>query len=354
MKDYRLAYRFCVIKGTATIDGDDWRMTEEETAYQSRVKASQSFDQAKKDFAEEASQAGTKSRKDEDLIWYQAESDKGGGRRIHYLRYDEIPLGKNDSEPKYFVLESGTCWLEDNVRKERREIVPDEKGQYEDTAEGSIRNPEHPMVFSRRSETDKYIRIRKILTKAVSTVFFDGLYPDELEQELRKRAVKLESPKKLYNLVKKAFCQGVDSCTFLICSDWLYTEYADWAHSLGWEPGNRHLPEKLANYLNYRFDKEDGLIDENVSFQSYQKKCERIKYAMEGWIEEEDVEMLPDQTVGNIILDDVFIDGFPLLFIADFDLLADVPEEEADKAQRGYDELQVAYVSFKDHFEFHS
>ena len=64
--------------------------------------------------------------------------------------------------------------------------------------------------------------------------------------------------------------------------------------------------------------------------------------------------MLPDQTVGNLILDDVFIDGFPLLFIADFDLLADVPEEEADKAQRGYDELQVAYVSFKDHFEFHS
>ena len=373
MKDYRQAFRFCVIKGTLSV-GDaptDWRITETEEAYQSREKAKRTFDHTRKALVPIATAMGTKVRIEDGILWYVEGST--GSPMVHYLRYEEIPLEKRKeplkedeedlsgfgmppleaalSPVEERVLETGTCFLCENARIENREVRPSQTGEDEYTAEGSPKDSRHPMTFTRRRATTVWSRIRLTLEKARSTVFFGGLYPDELEDELRKRAVKLETPRKLYSIVRRVFWdQGVRSCSILIDSDWLKSEYEDWQHSLGWEPGNEDLPDYLSDYLNYRFLKEEGQIDERMTFRRYTRLREQRARAF--WYDDDkkmdpSAASLPLPFLLGIDLYGTWDDSFPLLLKVYFNFGADVPEDHASRMQEANDELARAYLAFR-------
>jgi len=370
MKDYRQVFRFCVIKGTATIgeNSSDWRINEDEEAFQSREKATKAFDSAQKAMIPIAEAMGTKARKEEGIVWFLEEST--GTTLFHYLRYEEIPLvkqgmehKKEEDDPFGFIplkpslspveeriLETGTCSLGKNVRSERREVLPSHDGGDEYTVDGSPKNPDHPMTFTRQRSTATYSEIRLTLEKARSTVFFGELYPDELDDELRKRAVKLESPRKLYSVVKKAFRdQGVRKCSLLISSDWLRSEYEEWCHSLSWEPDNEDLPDYLSDYLNYRFLKDEGLIDEKMTLNRYL----RLRELRSVWYDDNDemepsAAALPDPFVFGVDLEGTWDDSFPLLLKVYFNFEAeDVPADRARAVQDANEELADAYLSYK-------
>lgn len=373
MKDYRQAFRFCVIKGTLSV-GDaptDWRITEDEEAFQSRERATNSFDQTKKALIPIARLRGTKVRKEDGILWYVEGST--GSPMVHYLRYEEIPLEKRKeplkedeedlsgfgmppfeqslSPAEERVLETGNCFLGENARIENREVRPSQTGEDEYTAEGSPKDSRHPMSFTRRRATTVWSRIRLTLEKARSTVFFGGLYPDELEDELRKRAVKLETPRKLYSIVRRVFWdQGVRSCSILIDSDWLRSEYEDWQHSLGWEPGNEDLPDYLGDYLNYRFLKEEGQIDERMTFRRYTRLRELRARAF--WYDDDkkmdpSAASLPLPFLLGVDIYGTWDDSFPLLLKVYFNFGADVPEDQASRMQDANDELARAYLAFR-------
>lgn len=371
MKDYRQAFRFCVIKGTMSVGNDstDWRITETEEAFQSRERARKTFDRAQEALIPIAKARGTKARCEEGIIWFVEEST--GSPLFHYLRYEEVPLEngkssrqKEEDDPFGFamphfkpavspvkerVAESGSCYLRENARLENREIRPCQDSEDGFTAEGSPKNPDHPMTFTRRRATSDWSRIRQILEKARSTVFFGGLYPDELEDELRKRAVKLETPRKLYSLVKKVFWdQGIRNCSLLIDSDWLRSEYEDWLHSLGWEPGNEDLPDYLRDYLNYRLLKEEGQIDERMTFHRYT----RLREMRAMWYDDEKrmdpaAANLPLPFVFGVDIDDTWDESSPLLLRVYLNFKADVPEDYASRMQDANDELAKAYLAFR-------
>jgi hypothetical protein len=63
MKDYRLVYRLCVIRGSFIPPGEntDWSFHEEEEAFQSREKARSSFLSQRDTLAQEAVAAGGRS-----------------------------------------------------------------------------------------------------------------------------------------------------------------------------------------------------------------------------------------------------------------------------------------------------
>ena len=373
MKDYRQVFRFCVIKGTASVESapDDWRITEGENAFQSRERAHKAFDQAKEALIPIARLRGTKVRKEDDILWFVEESS--GSPLVHYLRYEEIPLERQKgpreededdlsgflmpileparSPAEERVLETGTCFLTENARIENREVRPSPTGEDEYTAEGSPKDSRHPMTFTRRWTTAVWSKLRQTIEKARSTVFFGGLYPDELEDELRKKAVRLETPRKLYSLVRRVFWdQGVRSCSILIDSDWLRSEYEDWQHSLGWEPGNEDLPDYLSDYLNYRFLKEEGQIDERMTFRRYTRLRELRARAF--WYDDDkkmdsSAASLPLPFLLGIDLYGTWDDSFPLLLKVYFNFEADVPEDHASRMQEANDELARAYLAFR-------
>ena len=373
MKDYRQVFRFCVIKGTASVESapDDWRITEGENAFQSRERAHKAFDQAKEALIPIARLRGTKVRKEDDILWFVEESS--GSPLVHYLRYEEIPLERQKgpreededdlsgflmpileparSPAEERVLETGTCFLTENARIENREVRPSPTGEDEYTAEGSPKDSRHPMSFTRRWTTAVWSKLRQTIEKARSTVFFGGLYPDELEDELRKRAVKLETPRKLYSIVRRVFWdQGVRNCSILIDSDWLRSEYEDWQHSLGWEPGNEDLPDYLSDYLNYRFLKEERQIDERMTFRRYTRLREQRARAF--WYDDDkkmdsSAASLPLPFLLGIDLYGTWDDSFPLLLKVYFNFEADVPEDHASRMQEANDELARAYLAFR-------
>lgn len=370
MKDYRQAFRFCVIKGTLSV-GDaptDWRITETEESYQSREKAKRTFDHTRKALAPIARAMGTKVRKEDGILWFVEEST--GSPLVHYLRYEEIPLEKQKeplkedeedlsgfrmptfeqslSPAEERVLETGTCFLGDNARIENREVRPAPPGEDEYTAEGSPKDKRHPMRFTRRRSTSTYSKIRLTLERARSTVFFGGMYPDQLEDELRRRAVKLESPRKLFTTVRKAFEQGVRSCSLLIDSDWLRMEYADWQHSLGWEPGNEYLPDELTDYLNFQFLKQAGFLDERMTIRRYRSLRERMDRQMYDGDVPEAGQLLPEPVVSVDELMGAREEDFPLLLTVWFGI-SDAHDEKVEKAERTYEEISGAYHAFVRH-----
>jgi len=370
MKDYRQAFRFCVIKGTLSV-GDaptDWRITETEEAYQSREKAKRTFDHTRKALAPIARAMGTKVRKEDGILWFVEEST--GSPLVHYLRYEEIPLEKQKeplkedeedlsgfrmppleqslSPVEERVLETGTCFLTENARIENREVRPSQTGEDEYTAEGSPKDSRHPLTFTRRRSTATYSKIRLTLERARSTVFFGGMYPDQLEDELRRRAVKLESPRKLFTTVRKAFEQGVRSCSLLIDSDWLRMEYADWQHSLGWEPGNEYLPDELTDYLNFQFLKQAGFLDERMTIRRYRSLRERMDRQMYDGDVPEAGQLLPEPVVSVDELMGAREEDFPLLLTVWFGI-SDAHDEKVEKAERTYEEISGAYHAFVRH-----
>lgn len=370
MKDYRQVFRFCVIKGTASVGSapDDWRITEGEEAFQSRERAHKAFDQAQEALIPIARLRGTKLRKEDGILWFVEESS--GPPLVHYLRYEEIPLEKQKeplkedeedlsgfrmppfeqslSPAEERVLETGTCFLGENARIENRKVRPSPPGEDEYAAEGSPKDRRHPMRFTRRRSTATYSKIRLTLERARSTVFFGEMYPDQLEDELRRRAVKLESPRKLFTTVRKAFEQGVRSCSLLIDSDWLRMEYADWQHSLGWEPGNEYLPDELTDYLNFQFLKQAGFLDERMTIRRYRSLRERMDRQMYDGDVPEAGQLLPEPVVSVDELMGAREEDFPLLLTVWFGI-SDAHDEKVEKAERTYEEISGAYHAFVRH-----
>ena len=311
---------------------------------------------------------GTKVRNEDGILWYMEGST--GSPVVHYLRYEEIPLEKQKeplkedeedlsgfrmppleqslSPVEERVLETGTCFLTENARIENREVRPSPPGEDEYAAEGSPKDRRHPMRFTRRRSTATYSKIRLTLERARSTVFFGGMYPDQLEDELRRRAVKLESPRKLFTTVRKAFEQGVRSCSLLIDSDWLRMEYADWQHSLGWEPGNEYLPDELTDYLNFQFLKQAGFLDERMTIRRYRSLRERMDRQMYDGDVPEAGQLLPEPVVSVDELMGAREEDFPLLLTVWFGI-SDAHDEKVEKAERTYEEISGAYHAFVRH-----
>ena len=361
MKDYRQVYRFCVIRGVFTPEETSsglrtWSIVEEEEAYQSRETARTAFRQARDTFAEEADRAGKKARKADLVYWYCV--DRDALREFHYVRYDEVPSPKacpaEDGGPfapsPERILERGTCFVRDNVRYEHREVGADPQGSDECTEEGSARTPDRPMTFTRRHSALWALALRNLLDSAERDRYLGGFYPDELRNVLLRKAVRMESTRKLFTEALKAWKQGVESFTVLADSQWLAGEYDEWRHNCGWDPYNNDLPNYLADSLNYSFLKDSGRIEDYDirTFAQYRRLCDRCR---------EDSILLGDLADPEAFLEDPYVtdveitacweSGFPLKLDISFDttFMRERPDN-ADVTEEAYSELSSAYDAY--------
>ena len=359
MKDYRTVYRFCVIRGTLITPVEDagWSIHEEEEAFQSRERARASFLGQRDAIANEAAEAGGKARKAAGMYWYCLSPETV--REFHYVRYDEVPVhnGPEKDDVPFLqagperICETGACWISDNVRHERREIRPDGPSDVGYLTEGSIKNPQSPMTFSKRHASCVYMTIRDCLNAAFSETYFDGIYPDDLREALVKRAAPMESPRKLFALAEKARKQGVQRFTVLVRSNWLDDEYNEWCHIRGWDPYNRDLPEYLQDYLNFRFLKATGRIEDYDvrSFPAYHKLCESCRMDAILWSDMVDPEaMLEAPFVTEVTVDGTWEDDFPLKVDVFFGF-SPFGDDNTEEWQRSYDELSSAYDAYADY-----
>ncbi len=361
MKDYRQVYRFCVIRGVFTLGKvssgqQTWSIVEEEEAYQSREIAHTAFRQARDTFAAEADGVGKKARKADLVYWYCL--DRDALREFHYVRYDEVPIPNarpaQDDGPFALsperILERGTCFVRDNVRHEHREVGADPQGSDECIAEGSARTPDRPMAFTRRHSAFWAAELRNLLESAEMDRYLGGFYPDELRDVLLRKAVRMESTRKLFTLALKAWKQGVGSFTVLADSEWLTGEYNEWSHYCGWDPYNNDLPNYLADSLNYHFLKDSGRIEnyDIRSFAQYRRLCDRCR---------EDSMLLGDLADPEAFLEDPYVtdveitacweSGFPLKLDISFDtFFMEERPDNADVTEETYGELSSAYDAY--------
>ena len=206
------------------------------------------------------------------------------------------------------------------------------------------------MTFTRHHSALWTKPLRNLLESAERDRYLGGFYPDELRDVLIRKAIRMESPRKLFTLALKAWKQGVGSFTVLADSEWLTGEYDEWCHYRGWDPYNNDLPNYLADYLNYRFLKDSGGIEDYDirSFAQYRRLCDRCR---------EDSLLLGDLANPEAFLEDPYVtdveitacreDGFPLKLDITFDTtyMSEMPDD-ADVTEEAYGELSSAYDAY--------